>query len=203
MVTEYHTLGAAAEGQYREKGSKFLAYAWPVADEAEIREKMEATRALHPKARHICSAWRLGVEEISEYAGDAGEPAGSAGLPMLNTLRSHGLTYALVVVVRYFGGTKLGIPGLIHAYREAASDALERAGSVVREVMETVELKTPYESADAVYRQVARSEGRIVHSATGQDCRFTVEVPVREAAAFRSALKAWITESPTLPPPQM
>lgn len=202
MVTEYQTLKSPAEGLYREKGSKFLAYAWPVADEGDIRKRMEETRALHPKARHVCSAWRLGVEEISEYAGDAGEPAGSAGLPMLNALRSLGLTNTLVVVVRYFGGTKLGIPGLIHAYREAASDALQRAGRETREVVEIVNLEMPYESADAVYRQADRCGARIVEYATGQSCRFTVEVPVREAAAFRNALKAWIVESPTSPPPQ-
>ena len=118
----YHTIASGAEGSYKEKGSKFLAFAYPVASEAEVKEKIEALKAKYFDARHHCYAWILGAEKKLYRANDDGEPNHSAGDPILGQLRAMNLTNVLIVVVRYFGGVKLGVGGLVTAYRSAAED---------------------------------------------------------------------------------
>ena len=117
----YLTLEAAAEAASRERSSKFLAYAYPVRTEEEIREHLDALRKRHFDATHHCYAWRLGPRGERYRTNDDGEPSGTAGKPILGQLLSAEVTDCLIVVVRYFGGTKLGVPGLIAAYREAAA----------------------------------------------------------------------------------
>lgn len=124
MCTYYHTIAGPGQGTYKEKGSKFLAYAFPVNNEAEAMDRLLEVKKEHPKARHHCYAFRLGDEAGQYRANDDGEPSGTAGKPILGQLISRDLTDVLVVVARYFGGTKLGASGLINAYRSAADDAL-------------------------------------------------------------------------------
>ncbi|MDX1408778.1 MAG: YigZ family protein [Saprospiraceae bacterium] len=132
-IYTYRTLEALAEGRYAEKGSKFLASVIPVQVMEEVQDALDTLRVLHPKARHVCYAWRmLEGGQLVEYSTDAGEPGGSAGLPVLNALRSAELINVVAIVVRYYGGTKLGIPGLIHAYRTAAEEALTQAKIISR-----------------------------------------------------------------------
>lgn len=121
----YQILAAESYGEYKEKGSKFLAYAYPVTSVDDVAMSLELVRDIHPKARHFCYAYRIGMDGELYRSNDDGEPSGTAGKPILGQLLSHDLSDTLVVVVRYFGGTKLGASGLIHAYRTGADEALK------------------------------------------------------------------------------
>lgn len=123
----YHTLAGPAEAIYKEKSSKFLAYAYPVESEEEIRTLLDALRKKYYDATHLCYAWRLGPHGETFRANDDGEPSGTAGKPILGQLLSNELVNCLIVVVRYFGGTKLGVSGLIGAYKESAAEAIRAA----------------------------------------------------------------------------
>ena len=126
MKDTYNTITAASEGLFTDRGSKFIAYAFPIKSEEEIKEYLEEIKKEHWKARHHCYAWRLGIDGNTYRANDDGEPSGTAGKPILGQLDSFEITDTLVVVVRYFGGTKLGVGGLINAYKSAAIDALQQ-----------------------------------------------------------------------------
>ena len=123
----YLSIATPSEGLFKDQGSRFLAFAYPVETEAEVKEILSRIRKEYHDARHHCSAFRLGLDGAQWRASDDGEPAGSAGRPILGQIDSAGLSDVLVVVVRYFGGIKLGIPGLIRAYRTATADALQKA----------------------------------------------------------------------------
>ena len=123
----YRTVAAEAEAACRERSSKFLSWIYPVRSEEEIRERLDALRKKYYDATHHCYAWRLGPRGEAFRANDDGEPSGTAGKPILGQLLSNDITDCLVVVVRYFGGTKLGVPGLIAAYKESAAEAIAAA----------------------------------------------------------------------------
>jgi uncharacterized YigZ family protein len=123
----YRTINRPSEGIFRDKGSKFIAYAYPFKSEEHLKELINDLKNQHPKARHYCYAYRLSTDRAVYRINDDGEPSGTAGRPMLNTLLSKDLTNILMVVVRYFGGTLLGVPGLINAYKSAAEDAIQQA----------------------------------------------------------------------------
>ncbi|MCB0529283.1 MAG: YigZ family protein [Saprospiraceae bacterium] len=127
MTDAFRTIAAPSTGEFKDRGSKFIAYAWPVREEAEALAHLEALRKEHFKARHHCYAWRLGPDGTRFRANDDGEPGGTAGRPILGQIDAFGLTDVAIVVVRYFGGTLLGTSGLINAYREAAAEALRHA----------------------------------------------------------------------------
>lgn len=135
LPDSFHTIAAAAEAEFKDRGSRFLGYACPVQHEEEAMAFVESLRKEHFKARHHCYAWRLGTGGDRFRANDDGEPSGTAGRPMLGRIDAAGLTDVVVVVVRYFGGTLLGTSGLINAYREAAAAALQ-AATVIEKVIE-------------------------------------------------------------------
>jgi uncharacterized YigZ family protein len=137
-VAKYRTIQTSAEGFYKEKGSKFLAFAVPVSSEEEIKAFIAQKRKAHPQAVHVCSAFRIGADHKLYRSSDDGEPSNSAGPPILGQIQAFDLTNVLVAVVRYYGGTNLGVGGLINAYRTAAKEALEAAQVVEKE--EEVEL---------------------------------------------------------------
>src|ERR1700709_1583673 len=130
----YRTIKGPSEGIFRDRGSKFLAFAFPINSENEIKEIVTRLKAEHPKANHHCWAMRMGIDRSVFKLNDDGEPSGTAGRPILNTLLSRDLTNVLVVVVRYFGGTLLGVPGLINAYKMATEEALTHAVVVERTI---------------------------------------------------------------------
>ncbi len=127
MEDTFLTIASASEGIYKDKGSKFIAFAYPVESEDEIKEKIDSVRKKYFDARHHCYAYRLGIGGERYRANDDGEPNNSAGKPILGQIVSHNLTNVLVIVVRYFGGILLGVGGLIQAYRQATADALDNA----------------------------------------------------------------------------
>lgn len=133
-ATTFRTLATPAEAEFKDKGSRFIAFAYPVRSVAEVKPYVDALRQGHHKARHWCYAYRLGTDGNQFRANDDGEPSGSAGRPILGQIDSAELTDVLVVVVRYFGGTLLGVPGLIHAYKTATAEVLQTA-EVVEKIL--------------------------------------------------------------------
>lgn len=148
----YTTFDAPCEGLFRDRGSKFLAFGFPVSSAEEIADALQRLKKEHPGANHHCYAWRLGVAGDSYRANDDGEPAGTAGKPIYNQLLSAGITNVLVVVVRYFGGTLLGVSGLINAYKSAAADCIAQSKIVEKYIMEIYRLEFQYDAMNAVMK---------------------------------------------------
>lgn len=144
MDDTYKTIEAPAQGLFKDKGSKFLAYAYPVTSENEIKEILAGLKKEHYAARHHCYAWRLGYEKLHFRANDDGEPSSTAGKPILGQIQSFDLTNILIVVVRYFGGTLLGVSGLINAYKNAAQDAINQAQVVEKLVEKNILIEFDY-----------------------------------------------------------
>ena len=151
-IDVYRSIAAPSEGLYKELGSRFLAFAYPVETEEEARDLLSGLRARYHDARHHCCAWRLGLDGAVWRASDDGEPAGSAGRPILGQIDSAGLSDILIVVVRYFGGIKLGVPGLIRAYKTAAADALANAQTTEKVAGSWYRVGFGYESMPAVMK---------------------------------------------------
>lgn len=179
MCQYYHTIAKPGEGIYREKGSKFIARAFAAPNEDAVQQQLQAARKEHPKARHHCYAFRLGESGAHERVNDDGEPSGTAGKPILGQLVKHDLTFSMVVVTRYFGGTRLGVAGLINAYRSAASDAIGDARIDRHLIGEVYIFRTDY----ALGATLAEIAGAFKCELIGQEfmadvtSRFRVPVP--------------------------
>jgi uncharacterized YigZ family protein len=167
----YKTIAAPVETAMRERSSRFLAYGWPVTSEDEIKENLDALRKKYYDATHHCYAWRLGPKGERFRANDDGEPSGTAGRPILGQMLSREVTDCLVVVVRYFGGTKLGVPGLIAAYKDSASEVLDAAEIVERTVDVVVTVEFPYEVMNDVMRVVKELSPRVLTQDFDNVCR--------------------------------
>ncbi len=178
------TISTPSEGLFKDRGSRFLGYAYPVTSDDEARGLWLQLKELHPKAVHWCYAYRLGTDRNRYRASDDGEPSGSAGKPILNVLYSRGLTNVLVVVVRYFGGTLLGVPGLINAYKTATELALDEATVIQRYVTATYRVSFPYESMNSVMKVVKEMELEVRNPVYEMDCRLDVEVRKAQAEEF-------------------
>ncbi len=172
----YKTIAEPAEGFYKDKGSKFISFIFPVTTENEAKNHLLKLRELHPKANHHVYAYRFGLDRMQYRLSDDGEPSGSSGRPILNTLYSKEITNILVVVVRYFGGTLLGIPGLINAYRSATEDALANAEIVVKHLTVIYELKFSYVQMNDVMRIIKEMELPVLEQNFEMECRMVVEV---------------------------
>lgn len=170
----YRTIARPAEGLFRDKGSKFLAFAYPIRTDTEAKGYLDALRKEHPKANHHCYAYRLGLDKNAYRASDDGEPNGTAGRPILNTLYSQNLTNLLVVVVRYFGGTLLGVPGLINAYKSATTEALANAVVVEQTVNEMYRIRYSFELMNQVMKVVKDGQLTILNQTYDNDCTLTI-----------------------------
>ncbi len=185
----YWTLAAPAEGEYSEKRSKFLACAYPVTTEEEALERVREVRARYYDARHVCWAYRLGPMGEPYRTNDDGEPSGTAGKPIHGILVSQGLTEVIVLVVRYFGGVKLGTSGLIEAYREATLAVLAEAPRRECILTELISLTFSYELMGPVMRVVKESDARILSQDFTDICRLELEQRQGRAAELRTRLE--------------
>lgn len=150
MKDLYKTISSDSKGLYKDRGSRFISLVFPVISELEIKEKLAFLRKEYHDARHHCFAWRLGPDLERYRVNDDGEPSGSAGRPIFAQIQSRELTNILVVVIRYFGGTLLGVGGLINAYRSSTSDALDQANIIERRVETLIKLDFEYEAMNSV-----------------------------------------------------
>ncbi len=176
-VNKYTTIAAATTGDFRDRGSKFLAYAYPVATAAAVKEKLQLLKKEHPKAVHHCYAYRFGSDGNQYRANDDGEPSGSAGKPILGQIDSMGLTNVLVVVVRYFGGTLLGVPGLINAYKTATALALETAPKTEKWIEDNYEISFDYPAMGEVLYLLKQSEAGIYKQELQLFCVINAGIP--------------------------
>lgn len=172
----YLTIAEHAEGLYKEKGSKFIALTYPVSDEEEIKSLLDDIKKKYYDARHHCYAYRLGREGLVFRANDAGEPNHSAGDPILGQLRSYNLTDVLIVVVRYFGGTKLGVGGLINAYKTAAADGIENSKIITKVSASDIHLQFDYLAMNDVMRLVKDYDLHIKKQEFENTCLMILEV---------------------------
>lgn len=152
MDDTYHTIASESEGLYKDKGSKFIAKACPVLSEEQIRDKLLETKKDYYDARHHCYAWLLGYDQQHFRVNDDGEPSGTAGKPIFGQIRSAGITNVLIIVVRYFGGIKLGVRGLINAYKGAAHDAIANAEIIEKIRQSTYQVLFDYAQMNDVMR---------------------------------------------------
>ncbi len=184
IAYSYSTLQHAAEGIYKEKGSKFLAFAYPVDSETTIKERIDHLKKEYFDARHHCFAWMLGPDKTHFRAFDDGEPNHSAGTPILGQIRSKGITNVLVVVVRYFGGVKLGVGGLVNAYKTAAENALNNSPIVEMEISENVKLQFEYLILSDVMKLVKDFGLKILEQDFSEDGNMKINVPIRQKEKF-------------------
>ncbi len=175
-MSTYYTIECPSEGIYKEKGSKFLAFAYPVQSEEEIKNIQDGLRKKYYDARHHCYAWILGMDNQRHRSNDDGEPAHSAGDPILGQIRSFELTNTLIVVVRYFGGTKLGVGGLISAYKSASENALSKIRK--KEIFETilVEMNFPYDMLSTAEKLISDFEIDVLERDFQLSCKISGEI---------------------------
>lgn len=184
----YKTISGQSEGFYSEKGSKFLSFAIPIRSEAELKEHLQLLKKKYFDARHHVYAFILGERGDVYRASDDGEPANSSGMPVLGQLRSFELTNVMIVVVRYFGGTKLGVPGLINAYRTAAYDALSKAEIVEETIKQTYKLCFTYEEMNFVMKVLRDNSAIIYNQQFVEECSIECGIKLSQATLLEEAL---------------
>ena len=181
---DYKTIAAFAAGVFKDRGSKFLSFAFPVESEEQAREQVRKIKKEYFDARHHCFAYRIGPDGEQWRANDDGEPSSTGGKPILGQLLSRELTNVLVVVVRYFGGTLLGVSGLINAYRSAAADALDNAQTVEKTVREIITITFPYDHLNAMMKLLKEEQAEIRAQQCDMECAFEVAVPLQKKEKF-------------------
>lgn len=184
MIYSYLTLREPTQGIYKEKGSKFISFAYPVSSETDIKEKLEILKKEFFDARHHCFAWMVGPEKKKYRAFDDGEPNHSAGDPILGQIRARGITDVLVVVVRYFGGVKLGVGGLITAYKTAADDALSKATIVEKEITEEVIISFDYQNTSEIMRLLKDLDIKIMQQDFRESSIIKTLLPLKQREKF-------------------
>lgn len=188
-MNTFCTLAKPCQAEFKDKGSRFIAFAYPILGVDDVKPLVDGLREEHHKARHWCYAYRLGVDGNQFRANDDGEPSGSAGRPILGQIDSAGLTDVLVVVVRYFGGTLLGVPGLINAYKNSTALALQTAEVVQKNVEKMVRLRCDYPHLNDAIRIVKQFQATIVQQDLQLDCVLLVRVPL---ANYEACCQAWL-----------
>lgn len=189
MSDRFITIEKTSEGFFRDRGSKFLAFAYPIRSEDNVKPLIQSLWDEYQGICHVCYAYRIGVNGETYRANDDGEPSGSAGLPILNQIKSKEVTNTLVAVARYFGGTKLGVPGLINAYKESAKEALENAKLVEKVITEMIDLNFPHSSIGEVERLINQRKFNVVSQDFGADCNWKIEVARSELEATLAQLE--------------
>lgn len=182
MEDAYKTIeNPSDETLFKDRNSKFFGYVFPVLNEDDIKNALEELKKKHHSARHFCYAWQLGVETISYRANDDGEPNNSAGMPIYGQIQAFAVTNILIVSVRYFGGTKLGVGGLINAYRSSAQLALEASKIVDKTIDVQFQLSFGYELMNKVMRIIKEKQLKIVSQTLELDCQYIISIRKKEA----------------------
>jgi uncharacterized YigZ family protein len=189
MTDTFKTISLKTDAIFKVKGSKFLAFAIPVNDEEQIKSEIQEFRKKYHDARHVCFAWITGPERLNFRVNDDGEPSGTAGKPILGQINSRELTDVLVVVVRYFGGILLGTGGLIQAYREAASEALNQAEIIICHVEKSITIRFDYQLQNHVIKVLRDHHANIKDRIMEMNCTFTLSVPATNYDALMEELK--------------
>ena len=184
----YRTISSNSTADFRDRGSKFLAYAYPVDTVEEVKEKVKLLKKEHPKAVHFCLAFRIGTDGTLYRANDDGEPSGSAGKPILGQIDSAGLTNVLVVVVRYFGGSLLGVPGLINAYKTVTSNALSESEVKERNIEQKVTISFDYPVMSEVMYLLKQADSTILKQELQLFCEIEAGIPVKDAESYINKL---------------
>ena len=188
MLDVYKTISEVSTGVITEQRSKFIAYAVPISASEEVKSIIENYRKQYYDARHVCWAYMLGADRLTFRANDDGEPSSTAGKPILGAINSNGLTDILVVVIRYFGGIKLGTSGLIVAYKAAAQEAIALAGIIEKTVDEDIEVIFEYPFLNGIMRIVKEEKPIILSQEFDMDCRMKLRIRQSEAEKLRSLL---------------
>jgi uncharacterized YigZ family protein len=173
----YYTIEKSSVAEFKDRGSKFLAYAFPISSADDFKKRMKELKEEHPKAAHHCFAYRLGIDKNNFRSGDDGEPSGSAGKPILGQIDSKELTNVAVVVVRYFGGTLLGVPGLINAYKTSTSLALQLTAIVQKPILVQYDLHFDYTLMNEVMMVVKRFGCVVLENEMQLFCRMVIGIP--------------------------
>lgn len=190
----YTTIAQKAESDFRDRGSKFFGFAFSVSTAEEAKQRLQELKKAHPKAVHHCFAWRIGAEGEQLRANDDGEPSGTAGKPIEGQILSRNVTNVLVVVVRYFGGTLLGVPGLIHAYKIAAAEALDKAGREEKKVEVRYLVQFDYTVMNDVMQLVKQFQCRLGKQEMGLYCLYEIWVPLEFSEQAKKAMSNWLIQ---------
>lgn len=189
MADFYKTIKDISEGLYKEKMSKFISFAIPVSNAEEAKEIVKSYQKKYYDARHVCWAYMIGTDRSEFYSNDNGEPSGTAGKPILGQINSHELTNILIVVIRYFGGIKLGTSGLIVAYKAAATDAIENGEIIECHEQAQLSFTFPYLSMNSVMKLVKDTGVKITSQIFDNECSMTIETNADDIPPFRNRLK--------------
>ncbi|CAN5538708.1 YigZ family protein [soil metagenome] len=185
----YQSIKAPSEGIYKDRGSKFIGFAFPIKTEAAVKEHLHLIKKEHAQANHHCYAFRLSPDPTVYRASDDREPSGSAGKPILGAINSLQLTDVLVVVVRYFGGSLLGVPGLINAYRSAAVDALHHAEIIEKTIDDHYEIQFSYECINDVHALLKGAGARIVFQDYAEPCIIHFDIRISKSSILADRIK--------------
>jgi uncharacterized YigZ family protein len=176
FTDSYLTVKQPAQGLFKDKGSKFIGYIFPLQSVEDVKGILAELKAEHPKARHVCWALRLSTDRSVFRVNDDGEPSGTAGKPILNTLLSANLTQVCVAIVRYFGGTLLGVPGLIHAYKEASLAAIKEAEIIEKTIKDRYQIHVPYTQLNKVMKILKDENITILAQDLDTECSLIIEI---------------------------
>lgn len=176
FLDKYKEIESNTKGIYKEKGSKFIAYTFSVYSEDEVKKKLEEVKKIEHSARHYCYAYILHSDKSAQRANDDGEPSSTAGKPILGQILSNDLTNTLIVVVRYFGGVKLGVSGLIRSYKTAASDALSRSTIITKTIKEYYQIDFKYPQMNNIMRIIKKYDLEIVYTDFQINCNLIFAV---------------------------
>ncbi len=185
---KFRTIESSTTSEFKDRGSKFFAFAYPIESPQDVKERLQVLKKAHPKAVHFCYAYRIGTDGLQFRANDDGEPSGSAGKPILGQIDSLSFTNVLVVVVRYFGGTLLGVPGLINAYKTATADALQQAVVVEKWIEDTVSIEFDYPVMSEVLYLLKQSEATIHQQELQLFCNIVAGIPRKHINDYVSRL---------------
>lgn len=185
----YLTIDSPAEALFKDKGSKFITFAYPVQNEQQVKDILSALRKEHHTANHHCYAYRLGADKLNVRANDDGEPSNTAGKPILGQIQSNDLTDILIVVVRYFGGTLLGVSGLIQAYKSSAAEAIKASRIIEKQILFSYTIYFPFEQMNDVMKLLKQSDAKITSQQFDNACEISFMIRKANSEACEEKLR--------------